>query len=381
MRQENSLPHRFVVDATVFEGPFTGVAKATLGLYEGCHEVNPDLQITFLHRAKLQAKIPSFIQTVSSPGFIPKRPSTLWRSVKLPLYVARTRPQVVHFPWNGGIPSNLPKRIFKVMTLHDVLPLTIPHFFSSELRLRYHKKSLQQHIRRADLVITDSEYSRSQILSHFEVHREPIVVYPASPLRASSKKQKTTQNPEVFFLYCGGYDKRKGIEELAESFVNLWQDPTFRTPLVIAGATHYYSEKLEKLITTGKQLGAIRELGYIPDEELAQLYSTALSLIYPSRYEGFGLPPLEAMTMGCPVITYASTSIPEVCGEAALYLDADDEYSIQKCVREMANNKELRERLSAQGMKQSQKFSWRKAGEIFLGALNEQYQKRAAGIG
>lgn len=358
-------PLHFVVDATVFEIPLTGIAKATLGLYQGCLDVDPDLRVEFLHRLPLHAEIPSPIQTVHRAGFVPSRPTAFWRSVNLPLYAAQNRPQIFHFPWNGGVPAFMPKGVLRVMTLHDVLPLEIPDYLTP-LKLRRYKQRIQQNINRAHLVITDSEYSRRRIQSEFSIDHEPVVVYPASPLLAEGNPASSRTGD--YFLYCGGYDKRKGIEELAEAFVRLWQDPNFRIPLVMAGTPHHYSSKLASLIADGKTSGAIQERGYVTETELANLYRNAVALVYPSRYEGFGLPPLEAMTLGCPVITHKLTSLPEVCGEAALYLDGGEARAIEKAVREMAGNQELRQRLVELGSQQSRKFSWKQSAKVFLDA-------------
>ena len=259
------------------------------------------------------------------------------------------------------------------MTLHDVLPLLVPNYLSSPTRIKRYRRHIQKNIQRAHLVITDSEFSKTQILKEFEIDHEPVVVYPASPLRFNDQAHARRETPDEYFLYCGGYDKRKGIEELAATFVRLWETEGFQVPLLMAGEAHHYSEKLALLLEAGKKSGAIRELGYVSDAELVGLYQNALALIYPSRYEGFGLPPLEAMTAGCPVITYALTSIPEVCGDAALYLDPDDDSSLEKAVESLATNAELRRRMSAQGRIQAQKFSWRESGQVFLNAVNASY--------
>ena len=106
--------------------------------------------------------------------------------------------------------------------------------------------------------------------------------------------------------------------------------------LVLAGEPHYFSADFRSMVERGRSAGWLEELGYVSDAELAALYGRALALAYPSKYEGFGLPPLEAMVLGCPVITTRGTSLPEVCGDAAVYVDPDDPASLARAVTAVA---------------------------------------------
>ena len=233
-----------------------------------------------------------------------------------------------------------------------------------------YRKNVKNSLRRAGLIITDSQFSRQKIIEYFAPRAAPTVVYPASPLEAGSTPS-AEKDAAPFFLFCGGYEKRKGIEPLLETFIALWQRGDFQIPLRLVGMQREYSQRVSNLLQRARQLGAIQELGYLTDEELARCYQNALALIYPSRYEGFGLPPLEAMSLGSPVVTFNAMSLPEVCGDAALYIGLHEVGSLSELVLNLAGDENLRNELSQLGLVQAAQFSWHKSAEVFLRAIDE----------
>ncbi|MBV9469408.1 MAG: glycosyltransferase family 4 protein [Abitibacteriaceae bacterium] len=360
----------FLVDGAVFEIPWTGIAKATLALYEGCLKLNPKLQITVIHRRPLVCPLPPNLHSIRWGRSLPRR---IWRQVAVPFYTAKHSLDVLHFPWNGGMPALVGRsKALKVMTLHDVLPFSIPDYFPDVQAEINYRTQLQHDLEQADLVITDSYFSQGNITSEFRVAQEPVVVYPTALLRQDS--QEDVVNPLVqqpYFLYCGGYDRRKGIELLVETFLKLWRAGNLKVPLYLVGQAHPISPQFSQNLEEAIQLGGVQEIGYVSDAALTGFYRHALALVYPSRYEGFGLPPLEAMGLGCPVITYRLSSLPEVCGEAALYLDPDDEGSLSGAILKLASDELLRAELAAKGLKQAARFCARNSAETFLKALDQ----------
>jgi glycosyltransferase involved in cell wall biosynthesis len=146
----------------------------------------------------------------------------------------------------------------------------------------------------------------------------------------------------------------------------LHREGTLRSKLLLVGSRGYYSQELKRLIVEGLRVNAIAELGYVPDAVLSELYANAQALIYPSKFEGFGLPPLEAMASGCPVLTTKCTSIPEICGDAVCYTDPDDEEAFASSIIDLHDDQELRYKLVRRGLKQAAKFSWDEASRVFL---------------
>ena len=358
---------RMVFDASVLEMPFTGIAKTSLLLYRECLAQLPGLTVTGVHRKAVAGEVPAGI-TLARGGRLLS--AALWRSQYLPRQVKRQKAAVVHFPWSGGVPAGLSDGCV-VTTIHDVLPLEIPGGFKNPRDEERYRQDRQRDIDRSHVLFTDSEYSKRQLQNHFALRSEPIVNYFGPTLEGDGKSVPAGDAAAPpYLLYLGGYDRRKGILELLEVYLELRRQGKLRCPLLLVGKSHYFSEDLRKLILAGKESGHVRELGYVPDRELVTLLQGALALVYPSRYEGFGLPPLEAMHVGCPVITTARTSIPEVCGDAALYIDPGAGAEFGEALVAVENDTALRARLREAGFRQARKFTWEKAAATFLGEVH-----------
>jgi glycosyltransferase involved in cell wall biosynthesis len=359
---------RMVFDASVLEIPFTGIAKTSLLLYRECLARVPGMTVTGVHRKTVAGEVPAGI-TLSRGGRL--FPADHWRNVYLPRQVMRQRATAMHFPWNGGVPGGL-KECVVATTLHDVLPLEMPGAFKNPGDEEQYRRDRQRDIDRSQILFTDSEYSKRQLQRHFALRSEPLVNYFGPTLDWDGKGVPVRAEDAFaspYFLYLGGYDRRKGILELLEVFLELRRQAKLGCRLVLAGTPHYFSEELRRRITEGKESGAVQELGYVPDRKLVGLLQGALALVYPSRYEGFGLPPLEAMHVGCPVITTPRTSLPEVCGDAALYIDPGDGEEFGEALLSVEKNAPLRARLREAGFHQARKFTWEKAAGTFLGGI------------
>lgn len=353
-----------VFDASVLEMPFTGIAKTSLFLYRECLARLPGLTVTGVHRKAVAGDVPAGIALARGGRLLS---ADLWRSHYLPRQVKRQRATVVHFPWSGGVPAGL-NDCRVVTTIHDVLPLEMPGGFKTPGAEERYREDRQRDIDRSHVLFTDSEYSKRQLQRHFVLRSEPIVNYFGPTLEVCGKGMPAGVAVDVpYLLYLGGYDRRKGILELLEVYLELRRQGKLRCRLLLAGKSHYFSEELRMRITEGKESGDVRELGYVPDRELVALLQGALALVYPSRYEGFGLPPLEAMHLGCPVVTTPRTSIPEVCGDAAVYIDPADGGGFGEALVAVESDPLLRARLREAGLRQAGKFSWAKAAESFLG--------------
>ena len=356
---------RIVLDATVLQIPFSGVAKATLALYQACLDLRPDLRVEAWHRCLFAGSLPPGMAHRQFGSLLPQR---FWRHAALPMAAWRNRPPVMHFPWNGKLPRTGLPATRVVVTLHDVLPLVIPGFFAREKDERDYRQALQRDLDRTHLLITDSAYSRQSILQHFHVRSEPQVVLCAPTLPPSPEPARGEANPD-YFLYFGGYDPRKGLVPLLAAFLELHRAGQLSSRLVLTGTRHYFSPEFEQLVQEGRERGIVEEKGYVSDEELSALLAGAKAMLYPSKYEGFGLPPMEALASGCPVLTAAATSLPEVCGDAALYVDPDDEASLSAGMLALEHQPELRLALRDRGRQRARQFSWPASAEKYLQAV------------
>lgn len=357
-----------VLDGTVLQQEATGIAKTLSCLYDSCYQIRPSLKIKALHRLPLVSEVP---QSIHPFQLSPKKPEIFWRNLFLPFYINRNKIDVVHFPWNGNVPPFINEAMV-ITTIHDVLPLEIPGYFLKPSDEKRYLKKTQESIDRSSLIVTVSEYSKEQIMENFRVKNEPVVVYHGPTLHTYGTKQDYHENSRKndYFLYVGGYDKRKGIETLLKIFIKLHEEKNLQSKLILTGSMNYFSPQFKRLVDEGVKHGFVEEKGYVSDSELLNLYSNALALVYPSKYEGFGLPPLEAMNMGCPVITTDCTSIPEVCGKSAYYVDIDDSKAFSEALINLDGDSSLRDKLKKRGIKQASKFSWENSAKVFLNEID-----------
>jgi glycosyltransferase involved in cell wall biosynthesis len=353
---------RALIDATVLQLPETGVGRVVLGLYRAARHLAPELQAIAVHRLPLAKILPAGLESWPVASWLPPG---MWRRLALPGAALRLRPAVIHFPWNGHVPR-LPSGPLIVTTIHDVLPLIIPDHFSSPAGEEAYRARLQRDIDRTDLLLTDSEYSKRSICERFAVSVEPVVIYPGVARTETSAGGLNPEHPE-YFLYVGGYHRRKGLEALLRVFLALRAEGRLTSKLVLTGTQRFVSEEFSRLLERGR--GVVSELGYLDDIVLRERLARAKALVYPSKYEGFGLPPLEAMAAGCPVLTTRGTSIPEVCGDAALYFDPDDDRSFATALDTVEHNAALRADLRSRGLARAQGFSWNEAARRYLASL------------
>lgn len=363
-------------DAEDFKNRPRGIVKTTLCLYLACLKLDPTLKFTALARKPLAVSLPGPIDIVTLK---PDLPRYIWRFLMYNTYLATHDCTAVHFPSNGLIPRIMPNHL-AILTLHDILPVIIPGYFSSHSKERRYRRRRQNDIDRADLLFTVSESSKKDIMKNFQVHTEPVVLYNAptmtphvyDPLYDISK----TGN---YFLFYGGYDQRKGLDRLLRVYLNLFLSRRLNCPLYLAGTPSYYSEKFKQLVDEGTVMGAVKELGYLSDEDLIPLLRKAKALIYPSFYEGFGLPPIEAMNIGCPVITTRFSAIPEVCGDAVLYVDPENDREFGDAIVSLIDNGALRRELIERGKKQADNYSWSKSASLFLENIQTLRARRGVG--
>jgi glycosyltransferase involved in cell wall biosynthesis len=185
------------------------------------------------------------------------------------------------------------------------------------------------------------------------------------PVEEKHKKISTAYGLENYFLAIGPTYLHKNFELLIEAYDKIGTDYKKRHPLLIAGGKEKYLSVLKKLV---KKLGledSIYFTGYVPIELMPALYREAYALVFPSLYEGFGIPLLEAMATGCPVITSNTSSMPEVCGDAVLYFDPGDQSLLTASMQLLITDTTLHNELKKQGLEQAKKFSWKKMAGSF----------------
>ncbi|MEK7572814.1 MAG: glycosyltransferase family 1 protein [Patescibacteria group bacterium] len=313
---------------------------------------------------------------------------SLLRYDKLNMYIFFTRGEklpknvdLVHYPYFEPFFLTLPlfNKTPLVVTVHDLTPLVFPKYFPTGLRGNLKWKIQRESLKKAKKIITDSRSSRNDIIKYTGIFEDKIeVVYLAAGEEFRKKNlsqieikglRKKYQLPEKFALYVGDVTWNKNLPRLIEACVKA------NIPLVLTGKALLNSNfdrknpwnqdliKVQELCRVKKN---ITRIGFVDDEDLVNLYNIAQVFVMPSLYEGFGLPVLEAMSCGCPVITSGEGSLREVAGDAAFYVNAYDVDSILKGIKKVFSDNSFGKELSEKGIEQAKKFSWKKTTEETL---------------
>lgn len=274
-----------------------------------------------------------------------------------------------------------------VATIHDLAFEHLPETFTRRGSLQL-KLTVRRTARRAARIATVSEFSRQDLLRTYRLAPEKVVTtyngiephfttQPRSANEAAEVRQRFGITRE-FLLAVGSLQPRKNLERLIRTYARLRREqPDFAPQLVIVGRKLWLAESIFAEVKRQPWASDVILTGYVSDSDLPALYRTASAFVYPSLFEGFGLPPLEAMACGTPVITSNLSSLPEVAGSAALLIDPLNEQELAAALQRILNDQPLRARLRAEGVRQAAKFTWQEAAEKTLQLYRESYEARA----
>jgi glycosyltransferase involved in cell wall biosynthesis len=293
----------------------------------------------------------------------------------IPLDLRREAVDLFHAP-HYVLPPLTPCK--SVVTIHDCIHLRFPQYLPSRLGYVYARSSLWVATHRATRVLTVSETSKRDILRYFRVPESKIdVIYNAIDERLGEapsaedveQVRERYQLNDPFVLYAGNIKPHKNLERLIEAFNTLRRGGLEHAKLLIIGDEVSKYATLRRAVHRHKLHKHVRFLGFVSDKTLASLYRLASVFVFPSLYEGFGLPPLEAMAAGTPVITSNVSSLPEVVGDAAILIDPYEPDEIAHAMRRVLTDEALRDDLRARGLARVKEFSWdrsvRRVREIY----------------
>ena len=287
-----------------------------------------------------------------------------WEQSVLPLELVRERADLLHAL---AFVSPLAWRGKSVVTVYDLSFLRFPEVYNRSNRL-YLGTFTPPSLRRAERVITISEDARRDVIELCGVAPERVTAIllaadarfapaGAADVEAFRRRQGL---PERFVLYQGTLQPRKNVETLVRAYALLRSQGNDDHILVLAGPRGWQHEPIFDLIRQLGLEGAVMFPGFVPDDDLPLWYSSATVFAFPSRYEGFGLPLLEAMACGTPVVSSNASSLPEVVGDAGLLVDPSDAEGLSGSLRRLLDDEALRSSLSAAGRARAQTFSWRR---------------------
>jgi glycosyltransferase involved in cell wall biosynthesis len=309
----------------------------------------------------------------------PSRPYSFSEQLRIPLDLRRDGIDLFHAP-HYVLPALVPCR--SVVTIHDCIHLRFPQYLPNRFAYAYARSSLWVATHRSNRVLTVSEASKRDILRYFSVPEAKIdVIYNAIDERFGEpptadevlRVRERYQLNDPFILYAGNIKPHKNLERLIEAFHAMRKGELEHVKLLIIGDEISKYATLRRAVHKFKLHKHVRFFGFVPDRTLAVLYRLARVFVFPSLYEGFGLPPLEAMASGTPVITSNVSSLPEVVGDAALLIDPYDCSAIAEAMRRVLTEPALREDLRERGLRRVQEFSWdrsvRRVREIYSEVL------------
>jgi glycosyltransferase involved in cell wall biosynthesis len=263
------------------------------------------------------------------------------------------------------------RRAAQVVTVHDLYFLDHPDATAREVRRDYANLA-GPHARRADGVIVNSQYTRGLVETRLGVPpRRVTVCYPGAPAWRV-REEPTSPGP---ILHIGTIEPRKNVNALVGAYLSLTSTRENTPPLVFAGRVATPPLSPDEL---NRHRTHIKFLGYVSDGERLRLYREASMLVIPSSDEGFGIPALEAMTIGLPVVAARRGSLPEVLGDAGILVDADDKAALSGAMRSLLDDPALRREQAARGVKRARDFSWDSSASRLLAAFHEAISRRAS---
>lgn len=269
----------------------------------------------------------------------------------------------------------------KVVTVHDMVYKAFPETVRGRTRFMLNM-GLKRSMKRADMIVTDSEFSKSEIIKYFPQYENKIRVVPCGTdlerfkpcddlQRIENVKQSLGISGE-YFLYLGTIEPRKNLERLIAAYGHLVGKLGEKTPkLVLAGGKGWLNDGIYGRVQSMNLQEMVLFTEYVPSEDLTPLMCGARAFVFPSVYEGFGMPPLEAMACGVPVLASGEASLPEVTGDCAVICDAFSVKSIAQGLYRLCTDDELCRELSRKGLKRAENFTWQKSAEILYDVYKE----------
>ena len=296
----------------------------------------------------------------------------LWEHLVAPWHVAIAGADIVHSFLNVT-PLAAPGR--HVVVVHDLSFLRAPETHPAHRRWYLHAGT-RLSARRAGAVLADSQSTRRDLIELFGVRPDKIsVVYAGVEPQFHPRPEAEIEAfcaahgvPRPFVLSVGTIEPRKNVDVLIRAFARLKREGRYAGSLVIVGGRGWMGVDIPALIQETQAIDYVRWLGYVDQSELPCWYNAADLLVYPSSYEGFGMPPLEAMASGTPVITSNRSSLPEVVGNAGITVEPRDEAALTDAMDRVLQSVERRDAMRARGLAQAQRFSWESAAETCLNA-------------
>ena len=381
-----SRPLRIGIDGRGIYKTIDGIGRYSLNLTRSLASIDQTNQYIIFKNKEIREKI------VDVPNFqeieIDFRHLSMRSLIYLPLLIKKYNLDVFHSPFFiaplWGV-KNL------IVTVHDLMALTFPNFFGGRGYLQekgaywYHRIFVPLSIKKAKKIIAVSQSTKMDLINYLHIDSERIsVIYEAvddyfkKPHTADElgKFKKNKGLPANYFLYTGNMKPYKNINLMISALAILKNKGVLKHKLLMAGRKDRFFPIVYKEVKDKNLSDDVVFLDYVSDEELPLLIKCADIFIFPSLYEGFGLPALEAMSLGVPTIVSNTSSLPEVVSDGAIIIDSHDPQDLAQAVVSLLKDEDLRKNLSKRGIERSKVFSWRKAAEETLEVYLKVYREQ-----
>jgi len=365
---------RVAIDAMTLSDRDTGVGTWTRGLVASLGRVTGGHEFLVYHGSRVASPaVAGAVHAVPVPVAGRARPlRILWEQGFLPRRLRRDEVDVLHCP---SYIAPLRARVPVVLTLHDLFARTHPEF-CTRLNVAHYRLALGPSIRRASVIHSTSEWTREMLRREYgDVADRAQVVHPCADdiFRPPGSRASTAEvlarwhMDEPPFLFVGSSEPKKGLSALVEALALLRARGSLRRKLLLVGPAGWGNRPIRLLAEELGLAGQIVRTGYVPREDLPGIYRCALALVFPSLIEGFGLPPLEAMACGTPVIATHAGGLSESVGEAALIVPPGDSEALADAMERLEDSPDLRASLCAAGLARAERFRWADAAPRIMG--------------
>lgn len=357
---------KILVDSISLLSPLTGIGRYTYEVSKQLEEDNSLLiEYFYGYYSKKLIKPSSSKEIKGLKSFILKNPMIKKMVRKILLSYVHLFSKSYELYWQPNfIPNSGIKAKKIVTTVHDFSFILYRDFHPKE-RIEYIEKYFFNNLDRSDMIITGSEYTKREILKYTKFKEDKIVVIyhgiDHNLFKVYQKIELGFDLPSKFILSVGSIEPRKNLLRLLKAYQGLPLEIKDEYKLLLVGFSGWENSEIISLIKELEEY--VQYLGFISDEELAQVYNLATLFVYPSLYEGFGLPVLEAMACGTAVVSSGLSSLPEVGGDAPLYCDPYSITDIQEKIVSTLADSSKRDSMVEKGLAQAQKFSWQKSAQ------------------
>jgi glycosyltransferase involved in cell wall biosynthesis len=360
-----------VIDAQPLLEPLAGIGRCTSSILKALARIDSRNQYYLYYGASFRqsrAALPHF----DSPNFHRKLircPGRVFRFLTEKLKVLPVGSLLGNYDLYHGLNYHVPRVAFpSIVNIYDLSYLLFPQYFTRK-RLNDIRGKVASSIKRADKILTGSESAKADIVNFLKVPGKRIKVTPfgvEETFKPQSSEEvslirKKHNLPERFILFVGTIEPRKNIISLLRAYHKLVRSDV---GLVIAGGHGWLFEEIFREVSRLNLREKVMFPGRVSETDLPALYSAASVFVYPSVYEGFGFPPLEAMACGVPVIVSNTSSLPEIVGDAGILVNPEDSSEIAEAIRSVLDDDSKRENMRTKGIERAKRFSWEKcAGE------------------